>query len=478
MMATECYPGRFPFPSVPLPSSWYCSHSHREGYAGGLRCLQRGEGIALVLGASGLGKTLLLRVIAEELQQSEIVVLNESKIKSVKSLYQQILLVLGQTWCGCDENEVRLFLWDYLRKNRSGVFLLLDEAQSIPFAVLDEIRSLLDYTTSDSPQIRVLLAATPKLEERLVLSRYAPICQRIVARFRLEPWQLDETSEYIERTLSKVDSPVPVEITPAACQRVHRLSGGIPRLINQICAHSFFTLFEEDANRRDAVIDEKRVITSWSVLQQIPEESVAPTASLRPALPTTHTPHSASRDELVEFGVLTDDEIADGLVDSLEMDKGGIVHRIIPDNGATCSGVDSESFSSTDILEEEPESEPNDSSDGDSVEEVKGNRSEFLNECDSILQELQATGETSIESELLRQIRELHVHLRQTSQPSVSVPVESNKHNENSARSTAAPSNDLASDANRSHLRKTENSQQFQRLFQRVYSDDSNLPKQ
>ena len=112
------------------------------------RCLKRGEGVALVVGEAGVGKTLLARVIASNFGDDDLVsIVTAARKFSVKAFLQQLLFGFrqSQSFVGTDETELRLMTLDYLehapQKRR---IVLIDDAQNLTLRVFDELRMLVD----------------------------------------------------------------------------------------------------------------------------------------------------------------------------------------------------------------------------------------------------------------------------------------------------------------------------------------------
>lgn len=315
---------RQPFMSVPVAEAYFPASSIEQARLSVFRCLNRGEGIAVVFGSNGLGKTLLLRVLAEDFQRNDLVVLAHSCPRSIKAFYQQLLLGFHQTWCGCDENECRLFTIDYLQKNiGQKVVLLIDEAQRLSLPVFEELRILLDLCDNDQVRFCVALASSPRLEERLTLPRLSAFCQRIVCRAWLDPFTWTDTGNYIDNALTQAGPLMQkIQFENEAKRLIHSLSEGVPRVINQICDAVVYSLLngrksqnaclgQEDTTDRheDLIVREKDVVQSWALLQQVSPDSVP--RSTKSALVSNGNlvlPQTDSSQEVVEFGSLDEDE--------------------------------------------------------------------------------------------------------------------------------------------------------------------------
>lgn len=286
---------RRPFSSAPRLEDYFASAGMENARQTLCRCLERGAGWGLVIGSAGLGKTLLCQRLAQDLQNRfQIVLLSGGGITRRGELWQTFLYVLGQPYRGMKEGELRLALVEYLaaqQKQTSGLILLVDEAHCLPSKLLEEIRLLSSLPGMDPAWFRVMLAGTGVLEERLSSPRLEAFSQRIVARCYLEPWSRTETQSYIQTQLQKVCSQAVLPIPEEAALAVFQATGGIPRLVNQLCDHALFWASVQGVR----VLDAKAIEETWAELQQLPPPSSGQTAPV-------------SEHSVVEFSILSEED--------------------------------------------------------------------------------------------------------------------------------------------------------------------------
>lgn len=267
------------------------------------RCIERGEGAALVVGPSGTGKTLLCQVLAEQSRDSrKVALLSSGRLSTRRNLFQAILYELNRPYRGMDEGELRLALVDHLTVSEDcarGIVLLVDEAQSLPLRLLEEIRMLTNVAREGQPQVRLVIAGGCALEERLAHPKLDCFSQRLVARCYLESLGRDETQQYIH---ARVDSALPLVgqgtspaggrpteaiFPPETCLSVYQATDGVPRLINQVCDHALLLAYA--GGRRQ--LEPAQVEEAWADLQQLPA-------------PWTAAPRDEQDNGVVEFGGL------------------------------------------------------------------------------------------------------------------------------------------------------------------------------
>jgi type II secretory pathway predicted ATPase ExeA len=264
---------RRPFAAVPQIDHYYPANSIEGARTTLVRCIQRGEGAGLVVGPSGTGKTLLCMLLDEQFRRSfQVVMLRSGRLSTRRALFQAILYQLGQPYRGMDEGETRLAVVDYLMTgdgSSRGMLLLVDEAHTLPLRLLEEIRLLTNLVRGGQPLVRALLAGAPALEERLANPKLDSFSQRISARCYLEVLNRTETERYIRSQINAAGGRGETVFPEDACQSVFEATGGVPRLVNQLCDHALMLAYVAGRHR----IDPATVEEAWGDLQQLPTRS-------------------------------------------------------------------------------------------------------------------------------------------------------------------------------------------------------------
>jgi len=259
-----------PFPSLPRSELYVPGTVIQDARETLARCIERSEGVGMLVGPSGTGKTLLCQMLAEQFEESlATVVLSGGRISTRRNLFQAVLYGLGKAYRGMDEGEARLSLVDYLTLDErcpDGMLLLVDEAHTLPLRLIDELRMLTDVSRDGRPMVRLVLAGSCLLEERLASPKLDSFSQRIVARCYLEPFNRSETRDYI-RVIVKLCGGSNEELFDEETSRsVYQATDGVPRLINQLCDHALLLVY---AAGREAPIAGD-VEEAWADLQQLP----------------------------------------------------------------------------------------------------------------------------------------------------------------------------------------------------------------
>ncbi|MBK7949966.1 MAG: AAA family ATPase [Deltaproteobacteria bacterium] len=227
-----------PFALSPDPRFLYLAASHREALAHLLYGIEQGEGFISVTGEVGTGKTTLCRTLLERLEgQIELAFLfNPSK--SALELLQSICAEYGLPAEGLGRRSLMSQLNKFLleqKERKRRVLLIIDEAQTLSENTLEQVRLLSNLETSREKLIQILLLGQPELDRKLDERGLRQLRQRISVRWKLEPLSADETVAYVRHRISVAAGEPKDLFTESALREVHRRTGGIPRLVNQLC---------------------------------------------------------------------------------------------------------------------------------------------------------------------------------------------------------------------------------------------------
>lgn len=284
---------RRPFASVPQVDQYFPGNAIETARTTLARCIQRGEGAGLVVAPSGTGKTLLCLLLAEQFRRSfEVAMLASGRLSTRRALFQAILYALGRPYRYMDEGELRLAVVEHLtniENSPKGMLLLIDEAHTLPLRLLDEVRLLSNLARQGQPLVRLVLSGAPSLEERFASPKLDSFSQRLSARCYLEAFGRTETKEYIQWQVDSAGGLGSEVFPEATCQTVFQATGGVPRLVNQVCDHSLMLAYV--AGRK--VIEAVHVEEAWADLQQLPT-------------PSSGTKSEAASSGVIEFGSLDD----------------------------------------------------------------------------------------------------------------------------------------------------------------------------
>jgi type II secretory pathway predicted ATPase ExeA len=259
-----------PFVASPLVSSYFASESSELARQTLTRSIDRAEGPGLIIGPTGVGKTLLCRMLAARFQQTfQVAMLSTTRILTRKALLQNILFELKLPYRNMEEGELRLALLDHLQPNEdcpNGILLIVDEAHSLPLRLLEEVRMITNLVRDGQPRVRLILAGSAKLEEKFASPKLESFNQRIAARCYLEPFGRDDTIDYVLSRVAAAGGNADAIFSDGALRAIYQATDGIPRLINQVCDHALVMAFAGGRSQIDAAGVEE----AWADLQQLP----------------------------------------------------------------------------------------------------------------------------------------------------------------------------------------------------------------
>lgn len=287
--------GDRPFAAQPQVARYFPAASVEDARRRLARSIERGDGPGVAIGGAGIGKSLLLQVLAAQYREKfDVVLLACAQLCTRRALLQAIHFELGLDYRRRDEGELRLSLLDTLLsgdEHTQGLLLLVDEAQALATHLLEELRLLTNLSRGGVPRVRLVMAGLPSLEEKLGSPELQSFSQRLTSRCYLAPLSRVETTQYIRAQLAASQVEAERLFAAGAMDTVFTTTDGVPRLINQVCDRA---LVLADARRLER-IDASVVQAAWADLQQLPGSwETTPTSSERAAA------------SVVEFGPLSE----------------------------------------------------------------------------------------------------------------------------------------------------------------------------
>ena len=226
-----------PFENTPDPLFLFLSKQHREVLSSLLYGIESAKGFILVSGDVGTGKTTIIRSLLKELNPRHIVINIINPRITFDDIFNHLVQMLGVTI----EGKNRLQTIDMLRskletlneKGRRAV-IIIDEAHLLSKKSLEEIRLLSNIENNTIKLIQIVLVGQNEIHNLLDKETQKPLKQRIVINRQLNPFDKKETIEYILHRLKIVDRSHQL-FNNNALSLIWKVSGGTPRLINQIC---------------------------------------------------------------------------------------------------------------------------------------------------------------------------------------------------------------------------------------------------
>lgn len=247
-----------PFALTPDPAYFFLGRQHQRALTLLEYSLHQGTCFALISGEIGSGKTTVVNYLLRRVQRGLRVGLMTNTHPGIGSLLPWVMQSLsvpaprGATAASDLYAAFAQFLERERRARRRAV-LIIDEAQNLTPDALEELRVLSNLNAGEALVLQTILVGQPEVRETLRSARMRQFAQRIAVDCHIAPLTREETHQYIAHRLG-VAGGNPRIINFEACERVHTSTGGVPRLINQVCDTALVYGFAEQRNPIDPEI--------------------------------------------------------------------------------------------------------------------------------------------------------------------------------------------------------------------------------
>jgi putative secretion ATPase (PEP-CTERM system associated) len=292
-----------PFSLSPDPDYLYPSRVHTEA----LNYLRYGieghAGFVVITGEIGSGKTTLLQTAMRGLDTRTSVARLVNTMLDARELIEAVMLDFGLDPQPSQSKphllrDLARFLVDQRTAGRMPL-LIIDEAQNLSQAALEEIRMLSNLETEKSKLIQIVLVGQPSLHDLLGRPEFEQLRQRVTVRYHLHPLDPGETAAYINHRLKKAAIGAPMVLSSDVTELIGRASYGLPRKINVIADAVLLFGYGEDKHTIDAALVREVIaeleatgILAPSTLTALSSPTSSPAAAASPAarVPATQPP--------------------------------------------------------------------------------------------------------------------------------------------------------------------------------------------
>jgi general secretion pathway protein A len=238
-----------PFSIAPDPRFLFMSERHREALAHLMYGLAGDGGFVLLTGEVGTGKTTVCRCLLEQIPADcDVAFIMNPRLSAAEMLATvcdefHLSYPAGSGSIKVFTDLLNAFL---LRANAAGrkAVLIVDEAQNLDPEVLEQLRLLTNLETNTRKLLQIVLLGQPELLTLLQRPELRQVAQRVVARYHLSHLSRPETAAYVAHRL-RVGGAQPELIPEALGGRLHRVTRGIPRLINIVCDRALLGAYVE-----------------------------------------------------------------------------------------------------------------------------------------------------------------------------------------------------------------------------------------
>lgn len=239
-----------PFRLTPDPRYLFLSAKHKEALGHLVYGLEEGAGFVAITGEIGAGKTTLLRSFLAEPPENARYAYILNPVLSGVELLQEINHELGLREEGSQRDLLVALNTFLLEQKQEGnqVVLVIDEAQALGGAILEQLRMLSNFETETAKLMQIVLVGQPELRDLLARPDLVQLEQRITVRWHLGPLDREETKQYVAHRLSTASAGRARRIfKPSGLKAVYAYSQGIPRRINVVCHRALLVAYAQDS---------------------------------------------------------------------------------------------------------------------------------------------------------------------------------------------------------------------------------------
>ncbi|PCI63104.1 MAG: ATPase [Kordiimonadales bacterium] len=288
-----------PFQLTPDPRFYFSSRTHKKAMAYLTYGLNQGEGFIIVTGDIGTGKTTLLRHLFDTLDREEYVAaMIVSTQLSAEDLLRSVVAAFGLDAQADDKGQLLARFEQHLRtqfKEGKRALLVVDEAQNLSNAALEEMRMLSNFQEGDKALIQSFLVGQPEFRERIFEApELEQLRQRVIATHHLEPMELEELSSYIGHRLSLVGWDNDPCFTADAVEAIYNHSEGVPRRLNTLCSRLLLFGSLEEIHTIDAETVQAVIADMSSDMKPVKALSSARSATMSHGGPAVNAQNDAS----------------------------------------------------------------------------------------------------------------------------------------------------------------------------------------
>ena len=248
-----------PFAITPDPRYLYLSERHAEALAHLLYGINESGGFIQLTGEVGTGKTTVVRTLLSRVpQHADVAVILNPRVtpgEFLLTICEELGIPLSESDRGSVKEMIDALNRRLLSTHANGrrVIVIVDEAQNLDADVLEQVRLLTNLETPTQKLLQIILIGQPELRELLARNDLRQLAQRITGRYHLHPLTREETKGYVKHRL-RVAGAAGEIFSAAALDEVHRIAGGIPRVINVTCDRALLGAYTTDTRHIDTAL--------------------------------------------------------------------------------------------------------------------------------------------------------------------------------------------------------------------------------
>ena len=249
-----------PFQLTPDSRFFFGSRGHSKAIAHLNYGLAQGEGFIIITGEVGAGKTTLVEWLRSQMDPAAYTIarVNTTQV-SENDLFRLAMAGFGLADEGPGKAALLQRFEGVLRAHRQAgrrCLLIVDEAQNLSLAALEELRMLSNVTVDGHTSLQTILLGQPQFRRLLASPNLDQLRQRVLTSYHLGPLSQEETRAYIEHRLHAVGWVDDPHWEDDAFEAVFAHTGGIPRRINRLCSRVLlYGVLEEKHRITGEIVD-------------------------------------------------------------------------------------------------------------------------------------------------------------------------------------------------------------------------------
>lgn len=242
-----------PFQLTPDSRFFFGSRGHSKAIAHLNYGLAQGEGFIIITGEVGAGKTTLVEWLRSQMNPEAYTIarVNTTQV-SEEDLFRLAMAGFGLNEDSLSKAVLLQRFEGVLRTHLMGgrrCLLIVDEAQNLSLAALEELRMLSNITVDGHTSMQTVLLGQPQFRRMLASTTLDQLRQRVLTSYHLGPLSEEETRGYIEHRLHAVDWVDDPHWDDDAFSSIYAHTGGIPRRINRLCSRVLLYGVLEETHR-------------------------------------------------------------------------------------------------------------------------------------------------------------------------------------------------------------------------------------
>ena len=245
-----------PFNCSPNTECFFAVDYVRDSLSQLVRIVTRSEGVSLVAGPTGTGKSSVCQLLVEHFQFShQVIYFQHAVFSSRHAFLESVVLALGISNTRNSEAQNRAAIQQHLfnlDEHPRSLLLIIDDAHQLSAEILEECRQLTSLVYSGAARVHLVLAGTLKLEDSLAHPTLASLNQRIVHRCYLSALSAMETRAMIGDCITTAGGAITELFTRDALRKIYEYTEGVPRIIVQLSDRAMLLGMKRDQATLDS----------------------------------------------------------------------------------------------------------------------------------------------------------------------------------------------------------------------------------